>query len=128
MITNMRISRVEAKRLKDGEISGLGINIALDDVSVKNGEVVIKYTYTADYQDKVGELVVQGELVAREEARLLKEIEERWKKEKKLPDVFAEAVLNNVNYACAANGTLVVRAVNLSPPMIPPRIEVAKPK
>jgi len=126
MITNMKISRVEAKRLKEGEIKGLGINIALDDVSVHGGEVTIKYTYTADYQEGVGELTIQGELSAREESKLLKEIEDRWKKEKKLPDMFAEAVLNNVNYACGANGTLVVRAVNLSPPMIPPRIEVAK--
>jgi len=126
MITNMRISAVEAKRMKDGEISGLGINIALDEVSVSGGEVLIKYTYTADYQHGVGSLTVKGELAAKEDAKVCREIEERWKKEKKLPDAFAEAVLNNVNYACAANGTLVVRAVNLSPPMIPPRIEVAK--
>ncbi|VVB58952.1 Uncharacterised protein [Candidatus Anstonella stagnisolia] len=126
MITNMKISRVEAKRMKDGEIKGLGINIALDEVSVSGGEATIKYTYTADYQEGVGELTIQGELTAKEDHKLLKEIEDRWKKEKKLPDLFAEAVLNNVNYACGANGTLVVRAVNLSPPMIPPRIEVAK--
>lgn len=126
MITNMRINHVEAKRMKDGEIKGLGINIALDDVKVIGGEVAIKYTYTADYQEGVGLLTIQGELFAKEDSKLSKEIEDRWKKEKKLPDMFAEAVLNNVNYACGANGTLVVRAVNLSPPMIPPRIEVAK--
>jgi len=126
MITNMKLNAVEAKRLKEGEIRGLVINIALDEVKVEGGEVAIKFTYTADYQEGVGTLIMKGELEAKEESKLAKEIEEKWKKEKKLPDGFAELVLNNVNYACGANGTLVVRAVNLSPPMIPPRIEVAK--
>lgn len=126
MITNMKISAVEAKRAKDAEIKGLGINIGLDDVAVSGGEVLVKFTYTADYQEGVGSLVIKGELTAKEENKLAKEIDDKWKKERKLPDGFAEVVLNNVNYACAANGTLVVRAVNLSPPMIPPRIEVSK--
>ncbi len=36
----------------------------------------------------------------------------------------AELVLNAINYACGTNGTLVVRAINLSPPIVPPRIQL----
>ena len=52
-------------------------------------------------------------------------IVEEFKKTKKLPDEIAEDVLNAINFSCATNGTLVVRALNLMPPMILPRIQVA---
>ena len=124
MITGIKLSRVEAHRDKDDEISGLSINISVDSVSVKSGEVAIGFSYSAMYAEKVGELKVGGTVTSREDAKLSREISDKWDKEKKLPDAFAEMVLNAINYACGTNGTLVVRAVNLSPPIVPPRIQL----
>jgi len=126
MITGGKIDKVEAVRKNDGPISGLSINIGLDDVRVKGAEVSINYTYTVTYADNIGELKISGVMYAKEEATKSKEIEKSWKAGKKLPDDFAEVVLNTINFTCGSNGTLVVRPVNLSPPMIPPKIEIAK--
>ena len=52
----------------------------------------------------------------------------RWEKEKKLPDAFAEVILNAINYACGTNGVFVARPVNLSPPIVPPKIQLGPQK
>ena len=122
MITAIKISKVEARRDKDEDVAGLNINISVDSVSVAAGETSIGFTYIASYLEGVGELKMSGTITTREDAKLTKEITEKWGKDKKLPDAFAELVLNAVNYACGTNGTLVVRAINLSPPIVPPRI------
>ncbi len=125
MITGSKITSVEAKREKDGAPKGLSINISLEDLKVKGDEVTISYVYTANYEEGVGTLKIAGELRAKEESKMIKEIKEEWSEEKKkLPPKFAELVLNTINFTCGTNGTLVVRPVNLAPPMVPPRIEL----
>lgn len=124
MITGIKITKAEARRDNDNEVSGLNINIGVDNVAAKGGDVTIEFNYAATYMDNVGELKMSGSLTSKEDAKLAKEIVDRWAKEKKLPDAYAELVLNAVNYACGTNGTLVVRAINLSPPIVPPRIQL----
>jgi hypothetical protein len=124
MITGIKITKAEAHRDSDNDVAGLNINIGIDKVAVKGEEVTVDFNYTASYLEGVGELKMAGVLTSKEDAKNSKEISEKWAKEKKLPDWYAEAVLNAINYACGTNGTLVVRAVNLSPPIVPPRIQL----
>jgi hypothetical protein len=124
MITGIKITSVEARRDKDEDMTGLNVNIAIDAVSVKAGETTIDFNYSAVYQEGVGELKMKGSITAKEDAKLTREITERWEGEKKLPDLFAEIILNAINYACGTNGVFVVRPVNLSPPIVPPRIQL----
>ncbi|VVB98510.1 Uncharacterised protein [uncultured archaeon] len=124
MITGIKITKVEAHRDKDDDMTGLNVNIGIDNVTVKAGETTIEFNYAATYLEGVGELKMIGSITAREDTKLTSEIEARWKKEKKLPDLFAEITLNAINYACGTNGVFVVRPVNLSPPIVPPRIQL----
>ncbi|HIH19002.1 MAG: hypothetical protein UW92_C0001G0009 [Candidatus Jorgensenbacteria bacterium GW2011_GWA2_45_13] len=124
MITSIRISKVEATRNKEDEISGLNVNISVDSVTVKGSDIAINFNYSVAYAEDVGELKMWGVVTSREDAKMSKEIADRWAKEKRLPDAFAELVLNAINYACGTNGVLVVRAINLSPPIMPPRIQI----
>ncbi|MCC7552169.1 hypothetical protein KO317_00700 [Candidatus Micrarchaeota archaeon] len=126
MIRGGKINSVEAKRDKQDAIQGLSINIALDDVKADGKNITISYTYNAKYEEGVGILKIQGEIFMEEEIKTAKEIVKTWGEKKTLPENFAELVLNSINYTCGTNGTLVVRTVNLSPPMIPPRISLAK--
>lgn len=128
MIAGGKLISVEAKREKDDPISGLSINIGLDDVKTKGQDVEIKYTYTVNYAEGVGFLKIIGEIYAREETKLCAEIDKTWKANRRLPNEFAEVVLNAINFTCGSNGTLVVRPINLSPPMIPPKIEISSGK
>lgn len=128
MITGIRIDKVEAKRDKNEDVKGLDVNIGIDDVKTNGPEIEIAFNYVATYQEGVGTLKMNGALLAHEDAKVSKEIADSWKKDKKLPDDFSEMVLNAINFTCGTNGVLVVRPVNLAPPMIPPRIQLKKPE
>lgn len=126
MITGIRIDKVEARREKNEDIKGLDVNIGIDNVKVTGPEVEIAFSYVATYQEGVGVLKMSGALLAHEDKKTADGISKSWEKEKKLPDEFSELVLNAVNFTCGTNGVLVVRPVNLAPPMIPPRIQLKK--
>jgi len=123
MITGGKIDYVEVKREKDATPSGLSINVNIDDVKVEKGNLHIKYTYTVNYDEGVATLKISGLLIADESKP--EKIADEYKKTKKLPDEFAEEVLNAINFTCSTNGTLIVRALNLMPPMVLPRIQVS---
>jgi hypothetical protein len=72
----------------------------------------------------VGVLRMSGALLSHEDGKMAKEISSGWTADRKLPDAFSELVLNAINFTCGTNGVLVVRPVNLAPPMVPPRIQL----
>lgn len=127
MIVGGKIEHVEAEKTKEGNIEGLGINITLDDIKVKGENVEIRYTYAASYAKDVGVIKLKGVLFTKEDKKLAKEIAEIWKKDKEkrnLPTEFASMLLSAINYTGSANGTLIARVLNLSPPLVPPRLQV----
>jgi len=128
MITGIRIDSVEAARQKNDDIKGLDINIGVDDVSIVGGDIEIKFSYIANYKDDVGYLKMKGSLFVHEDSKKTKEIESSWQSKKRLPNDFSEMVLNAINFTCGTNGVLVVRPVNLAPPMVPPKIQIAEDK
>jgi len=128
MITGIKITQVEARRDKDEDMTGLNVNIGLDAVVQKGAEVEISFNYSVTYTEGVGEIKMKGAITSREDAKLTKDIVSRWEKDKKLPDNYAEIILNAINYACGTNGVFVARPVNLSPPIVPPKIQLGPQK
>jgi hypothetical protein len=126
MIVGERIVQVSGNKALSANISGLSINIALEDVKSAEGNLEISYDYTVNYETGVGLLNIKGVLIAKEEAKLSKEVLDTWKASKKLPDEYASMILSAVNYSGSANGTLVARVLGLTAPLIPPRIQMAK--
>ena len=128
MIVGERIVEVSGNKVPMGAIKGLNINITLDDVKMgeKNKDLIeITYVYTAEYKDKIGQIKIKGILLAREDAKKSKQIVDAWKKDKKVPDEYAPMVLSAVNYSGSANGTLLARVLNLTAPLIPPKIQLS---
>lgn len=126
MITGSRIDRIEADRVGEGEMKGLDINISLDDVIVKGEDLEVKYTYTATYKDTFGRIVITGWLQGKEKKDFAKKVKDAWEKDKKVPEDYAEQLINMINYTGSANGVLIARVLNLSPPIVPPRIQLGK--
>lgn len=126
MITGGRMDFVEAKRDKNEVAKGLSINIMIDEIVLNAGELEVKYTYMASYQDGVGALKIKGSMYAREENEKTNAIMDGWAKTKNLPEDFVESVLNSINYACGVNGIQVVRILDLAPPIVAQRIELRK--
>jgi hypothetical protein len=126
MIVGERILEVSGNRVPKEAIKGLNINIQLDGVEKAKDSIEITYTYIADYKEAVGQIKIKGLLIAKEEDKLSKEIVDKWKKEKKIPDDYATVVLSAVNYSGSANGTLLARVLGLTAPLIPPKIQLSK--
>lgn len=124
MIVGGRIDGIEAKRESQEEMKGLGINITIEDVKADGDNLEIVYIYQANYNEKVGYIKLHGTLFAQEDKKLVKEIKDEWAKSRKLADSYAETVINVINYSGSANGTLVARVLNLSAPLVPPRIQI----
>lgn len=93
-------------------------------ISVKNAGMVGSEATLEVAPAPVGVLRMKGALLSHEDAKLAKDIAAGWEADRKLPDQFSELVLNAINFTCGTNGVLVVRPVNLAPPMVPPRISL----
>ena len=128
MIVGERILEVSGNKVPNEAVKSLNINIALEDVKEKGENVEVTYIYTANYEDKVGQIKIKGILLAKEEKKRAKEIIDSWKKSKKVPEDYATQVLSAVNYSGSANGTLLARVLGLNAPLIPPRIQLSKAK
>ena len=125
-IKGMMITKAEIVRDKNVIPKGLGIHMNIEDVELEGELIQIRFTYIADYTEDVAKLTISGVMSVKEEKKLRDKILKVWKDKKKLEDEFAEEVLNNINFACGAHGTLIARVVNLQPPMMPPRIRLDK--
>lgn len=136
MIVGGRIVSAEAKKNREENATGLNISVSIDSLSVVGGDLEVKYTYIATYDKDVGTLKISG--VITEKVDNPSKIVSDWNKAKdeakkkgkaeepKLPNELAEELLNAINYTCSVNGALVMRALNLAPPMIFPRIQISK--
>ena len=128
MITGERILEISGFRSPEGAMKSLSININVDDVRQINDTLEVHYVYTADYEDKFGQVKIKGVMIAKEDENTTKEILETWKKTKKLPNSFSPMLLTVVNYSGSANGTFLARVLNLSAPLIPPVIRMDEEK
>ncbi|HID72839.1 TPA: hypothetical protein EYP38_02755 [Candidatus Micrarchaeota archaeon] len=124
MIVGERIVKISGTKEKWEPIKGLNINISLEDIKVDGENVEMHYAYTANYEEGIGSLTIKGILMAKEDKKTAKKIEDEWKKNKKIPDDYAQSTLSAINYSGSANGTLLARVIGLTAPLIPPRIAV----
>ncbi len=109
---------IKEKMGSKGKISAI---INLRNISMNGQDASIEVAHAP-----VGVLRMSGALLSHEDAKTAKEISAGWTDDRKLPDAFSELVLNAINFTCGTNGVLVVRPVNLAPPMVPPRIQLGQ--
>lgn len=124
MIVGERLLEISGSKAKWEPIKGLNINISIEDVKVDGESVEITYAYSANYEEGVGKLMIKGMLMAKEDKKRAKDISDMWKKEKRIPDDYAQTALSAINYSGSANGTLLARVIGLTAPLIPPRIQL----
>jgi hypothetical protein len=89
---------------------------------------VLKYDVKITYLPDTAEISVTGELLAEENEKTRKEIEEEWKKKKFIPTEFAEDVITAISYAGTATGTLAAYALNIPAPLNIPRAKLNVPE
>ncbi|MEW5955156.1 MAG: hypothetical protein AB1626_01295 [Candidatus Micrarchaeota archaeon] len=126
VITGGKITAVEARRMKEGEaISGMNVNINIEDVRAEKNRLTVRYSYNIDYAENVAQIKVKGELYLDE--KNAKELEEKWRKTKQVEPAMAEELLTAITYAGTATGTLLAFSVNIQAPINVPRARIAAP-
>ncbi|NYZ76896.1 hypothetical protein H0O02_01115 [Candidatus Micrarchaeota archaeon] len=121
-ILGIKINGTDARKDKEAPATDVNVNITLDGLEVKKGEIRISFTYAANYRPNVGFLRLYGMVFGRESNDKANKLAKMWEKEKKLPPEIAEPILNLINASAGVNGVLVARSVNLIPPLVPPKI------
>jgi len=126
LITGGKITAVEARRIKEGEaVSGMNVNISIEDVRAEKNRLVVRYSYNVDYAESVAQIKVNGELYLDE--KNAREVEEKWRKTKQVEPAMAEELLTAITYAGTATGTLLAFSVNIQAPINIPRARVVSP-
>ena len=127
MITGGRFLSVTAAKNKDVPIAAVNIDISISSMELRElGDMEIKYSYTVNYEEGVGQLKIEGVLYNREnDAKLAKEIVEKWTTDKKsVPQSFLVGLINSINYICSINSPLPLRLIDLAPPILPPTLSL----
>lgn len=123
MIVGDRINRIDAQINPDAPFNGFKIDIKMGEVKKEGKDrMLVDYIYTVDY-DKVGKLMLYGTVFETDEKKI-PQLEESWKKNKRLPNDYVEEMINIINFVGSAHGTIVARVLNIRPPIIPPKLSL----
>jgi len=137
MIKNFSMNKVDAKidemnLLVNKRFQKL--NISIDNVEDKEDNVLVSYTFLADYKDgdsdnaeKIGHIKMSGVIEISEENDEKGKLLEQWKDKGNLPIDIAEEVINGINFRCSATGTLIAYSLGLIPPLVISQTKVSEP-
>jgi len=124
MITHGRIVEVKATKKKDGNVTGMSVNVSVDSVAAEGNQVKVTYLYEISYQQDIATMSIKGELFADANSDLGKKVMDGWKKNKQLPSDAAEEIITALTYAGSSVGTLLAFAININAHINGPRSKV----
>jgi len=124
MITHGRIVEVKATKKKDGNVTGMAVNVSVDNVAAEGNQVKVTYLYEISYQQDIASMSIKGELFTDANSDLGKKVMDGWKKNKQLPSDAAEEIITALTYAGSSVGTLLAFAININAPINVPRAKV----
>ncbi|VVC71962.1 Uncharacterised protein [uncultured archaeon] len=116
--TGGRVLSVEAKRDKQETPQGMSMNVEVRDISANKDEITVGFTFTVKYNENVASIRISGVMHAKEDPKKAKELVKLWKDEKKIPDDFAEMMMNYISYAGGVAGTYFSQPLGLNAPLM----------
>ncbi|MBS3148573.1 hypothetical protein J4219_06815 [Candidatus Woesearchaeota archaeon] len=120
---------------KHGPVKGkvqVNNNVAIKDVvktelavgPTKQTAIKFQFEFTAKYEPKLGDMVMNGFLTFFDKPEKVTEILDSWKKDKKIPKDIMSSVLNTVLSRCNVEALIFAREVNLPPPIPLPKVQI----
>jgi len=91
--------------------------------------LLFKFSFTTKYEPDVGHIMLEGELVYIGSEKIIKEVMDDWKKNKKVPDNVSGSVLSTILEKSNIQAMILARDINLPSPIPLPKIKQPdKPK
>ena len=126
--TDINVTRKESVA---GKI-GINNNVAIKNVEeaelaidkTKQGALKFTFEFISKYDPGLGEIKLQGNLLFIEDAKKVKEINEEWKKDKKVAKDVMAGILNTALNKCNILALILSQEVNLPPPIPLPKVKM----
>jgi len=124
---------VEKKGAAKGKVS-ISNNVSIDSVektdltvgTTKQSALKFTFEFVSKYEPKVGDIILNGELLFLEKPEKVDQIVAEWKKNKRVPKEVMAPLLNSILTKCNIEALLLSREINLPPPVQLPRVTVKK--
>ena len=128
-IIGFNFDKVSAQR-KDKITNNVNINHTVNITNVKKDEINLEkkqnilkfdFEFKVDYQPDIGNISLEGSVLYLDDPKKLQEIEDSWKKNKKLPTNITTNIINTVLMRSNIKALILSQDVNL-----PPQIQLPK--
>lgn len=125
-IVGFTFNKMNVERKENAQAAKVSVN---HNVSFKDIEVVplalgqqskaakVSFDFSAKYEPGVGSISLEGYVLFMADEKNLKEIEKKWKKDKKIDKELYVSILNNVLTKCNVQAILLSKEINLPPPL-----------
>jgi len=132
-IVGFNFNKIDVKRESTGSGKiGVKNNVAIKNIEEtdlsmgKDKQKALKFVFefSSKYEPKIGNILLGGDLLFIEDPKKLKEIQEGWKKTKKLPNEIMPNVLNTILARANILALNLSQEVNLPPPIPLPKVQI----
>jgi hypothetical protein len=133
-IVRINLNKINAERNLVAKVDKVSIknNVSLKDVEAmdfdKDGKKGLKFSFTFDcnYEPELGKIEVAGQVFYMEEAKLVNEIKESWDKDKRIPTIVMEQIINAALHKGNIQAIKTAEDVNLPSPLPLPKVAKGK--
>jgi len=98
-------------------------NVKRDEVTLEKKQEILKFEFNfkVDYQPNIGNISLDGSVLYMDEPKKLKEFEDSWKKNKRLPTSLTANIINTILIKSNVKALILSQDINL-----PPQIQLPK--
>lgn len=118
----MYLNRIEATRNNRKVPSSMDIAVNVPNLTRVAEGIEAEYTFTATYKPGVGHLSMRGTLIMVDSRKNLDSMMSRWEKSRTVEENIVRQISSLITYVSSVNGVLISKAMNLTPPIMPPDI------
>lgn len=94
----------------------------------KQEAVKFMFEFSSKYEPTLGNIILSGDCVFVEDAKVIKDILADWKKDKRVKTEIMADVLNNILQRCNIEALVLSKEINLPPPLQLPQVETKQPE
>jgi hypothetical protein len=92
-------------------------------IDAKKKALKFEFAYSANYEPGFGKIELTGEIIFLADDKTVKEVLDKWKKEKQAPAVIGKEIMNHALAKCNIQAIVLSKDLNLPAPIQLPKIK-----
>jgi len=105
-------------------------NVEQEKVTIQKSEDILRFDFefTTKYEPKVGNIIIEGNILYLDEPKNVKEVLKKWKKSKEISPKLMQQIFNTILIRCNIKALELSQEIALPPHLRLPKIEAKKPE